>query len=60
VYQGDLEQQDVDKIIQHLNAAKWLKVLETHSGKRVPCFKDKRFSDPATFREWPKKATHRP
>lgn len=58
VHQGDLEEQHADEIIQHLNAANWQKVLETYSGKRVPCFKDKRFADPDTFREWPTKAKY--
>jgi hypothetical protein len=56
VFQGDVEEQDVSEIIQHLDAAKWQRVLGNYAGKRIPLFKDKRFSDPAAFREWPRKA----
>jgi hypothetical protein len=53
VYQGDLEEQEVSEIIVGLNAGKWQKVLQECSGKRIPCFKDKKFAPASTFREWP-------
>lgn len=56
VFQGDVEEQDVPEIIQHLDAAKWQRALEDYAGKRIPLFKDKRFSDPTAFREWPRQA----
>jgi hypothetical protein len=53
VYAGDIREQDVDEIFEHLKAARWQEVLKTYSGKLVPLFKDKTFDDPARFREWP-------
>jgi hypothetical protein len=60
VYQGELEEQEADEIIQHLNTANWQRVLETYSDKRVAYFKDKRFGDPNSFQEWPTKAKYHP
>jgi hypothetical protein len=54
VYQGDVDEQDVTKLIQLLDSANWQQVLKTYSTKRVPLFKDGKFSDAAIFQEWPK------
>jgi hypothetical protein len=55
IYEGDVEEQTASEIIANLNAANWRKVVESHAGKSVPLFKDKRFANPASFREWPQK-----
>jgi hypothetical protein len=55
VYQGDIDKLDVDELVAHLEAGKWQQVLQTYSGKLVPCFKEKKFAAATTFREWPKK-----
>jgi len=56
LHQFDIGQHDVPELIQQLNAASWQQVLKTYSPKRVPLFKDGKFSDPATFQEWPKRS----
>lgn len=58
VYQGDLKEQDVPEIIAGLGAGKWRSVLEEYSGKRIPLFKDKKFTTSAEFRAWPKIFKH--
>lgn len=56
--QDDFEAKDNDQIINELTVARWLHVLETHSGKRVPIFQDGKFADVSTFQSWPEKARH--
>jgi hypothetical protein len=53
VSQDDLEEQDVSEVIAGLTSGKWQKILEDYSGKQVPCFNDKKFAAPSTFRQWP-------
>jgi hypothetical protein len=45
LYQQDLEQQEPEEVIQQLEKSKWKEVLSANSKKRVPVFKDKRFSE---------------
>jgi hypothetical protein len=54
VFDGDIEEQSVDELFDNLEASQWLKALQTHSGERVPCFKDKQFVPATKFRKWPK------
>lgn len=55
LYQQDLEQQDAEKVIEQLEKANWQQVLEANSRKRVPVFKDKKFSKKFPgFHDWPK------
>jgi hypothetical protein len=54
VYMGDVNEQDVTTLAANLTAAKWQQVLQTYSGKLVPFFMDKRFTDPTKFHVWPR------
>lgn len=55
VHQDDVDENVTERIIQQLEAAQWQQVLRAHSGKSVPLFKDGKFSNPATFQQWPSK-----
>lgn len=60
----DLDQDLVDEqnpveIIEQLNTGRWKEVLEAHSGKRVPRFRDGAFSPAASFTGWPAPVTSR-
>ena len=53
VDQDLVDEQNPAEIIEQLEAGRWKEVLEAHSGKRVPRFKDGAFSPAATFSDWP-------
>jgi len=55
VYQGDIDELTVDHLTAKLEEAKWKQVLQTHSGKLVPFFKEGQFTAASDFREWPQK-----
>lgn len=50
LYEQDLNEQDTSKLIEQLERSRWKEVLSANSKKRVPCFKDGRFSE---FHDWP-------
>lgn len=53
VDQDQVDEQNSADIIGQLKAGRWKDVLEAHSGKLVPRFKDGAFSPAATFSNWP-------
>lgn len=53
IYQGDVQEQTANELLDHLERAKWLQVLEQYAGKKLPFFMDKKFVHETAFHPWP-------